>query len=308
MRLDSYISDLLYRYECVILPGFGAFLTQYQPARIHKSTDAFYPPSKLLSFNRQLQSNDGLLADHIAKSKDISYADALTAIRSYTRFLEHELEAGKNIIIEAVGSLAMEAGKITFEPSAENNYLTASFGLSHFVQPAMSRSSEEAIALEAEPLLFTPTQEQRPVYLKYAAIGLIAIGLSSFGGLKIYESGVKQHNYVQSQDAKDRVQNSIQEATFVISNPLPSLEVNLPKYQGRYHIIAGAFREEANAHKKIAQLQAQGFESRLLGKNKYGLHQVSYESHSERSAALKALRNIKNNNNKDAWLLVKQFN
>ena len=308
MRLDSYISDLLYRYECVILPGFGAFLTQYQPARIHKSTDAFYPPSKLLSFNRQLQSNDGLLADHIAKSKDISYADALTAIRSYTRFLEHELEAGKNIIIEAVGSLAMEAGKITFEPSAENNYLTASFGLSHFVQPAMSRSSEEAIALEAEPLLFTPTQEQRPVYLKYAAIGLIAIGLSSFGGLKIYESGGKQHNYVQSQDAKDRVQNSIQEATFVISNPLPSLEVNLPKYQGRYHIIAGAFREEANAHKKIAQLQAQGFESRLLGKNKYGLHQVSYESHSERSAALKALRNIKNNNNKDAWLLVKQFN
>ncbi|WP_420378545.1 SPOR domain-containing protein [Gilvibacter sp.] len=308
MRLDSYISDLLYRYECVILPGFGAFLTQYQPARIHESTDAFYPPSKLLSFNRQLQSNDGLLADHIAKSKDISYADALTAIRSYTRFLEHELEAGKNIIIEAVGSLAMEAGKISFEPSAENNYLTASFGLSQFVQPAMSRSSEEAIALKAEPLLFTPTQEQRPVYLKYAAIGLIAIGLTSFGGLKIYESGVKQHNYVQSQDAKDRVQNSIQEATFVISNPLPSLEVNLPKYQGRYHIIAGAFREEANAHKKIAQLQAQGFEARLLGKNKYGLHQVSYESHSERSAALKALRNIKNNNNKDAWLLVKQFN
>lgn len=308
MRLDSYISDLLYRYECVILPGFGAFLTQYQPARIHESTDAFYPPSKLLSFNRQLQSNDGLLADHIAKSKDISYADALTAIRSYTRFLEHELEAGKNIIIEAVGSLAMEAGKISFEPSAENNYLTASFGLSHFVQPAMSRSSEEAITLEAEPLLFTPTQEQGPAYLKYAAIGLIAIGLTSFGGLKIYESGVKQHNYVQSQDAKDRVQNSIQEATFVISNPLPSLEVNLPKYQGRYHIIAGAFREEANAHKKITQLQAQGFEARLLGKNKYGLHQVSYESHNDRSAALKALRNIKNNNNKDAWLLVKQFN
>lgn len=308
MRLDSYISDLLYRYECVILPGFGAFLTHYQPARIHESTDAFYPPSKLLSFNRQLQSNDGLLADHIAKSKDISYADALTAIRSYTRFLEHELEAGKNIIIEAVGSLAMEAGKISFEPSAENNYLTASFGLSQFVQPAMSRSSEEAIALESETLLFTPTQEQRPVYLKYAAIGLIAIGLTSFGGLKIYESGVKQHNYVQSQDAKDRVQNSIQEATFVISNPLPSLEVNLPKYQGRYHIIAGAFREEANAHKKITQLQAQGFEARLLGKNKYGLHQVSYESHNDRSAALKALRNIKNNNNKDAWLLVKQFN
>ena len=309
MRLDQYISDLLYRYECVILPGFGAFLTQYQPARIHESTDAFYPPSKLLSFNRQLQSNDGLLADHIAKAKDISYAEALDSIRSYTRFLEHELEAGKNIHIEAVGSLSMDQNKISFEPTGQNNYLTESFGLSHFVQQAVNRSTEEveqAITLEPEPLLFTPTK-QRPVYLRYAAIGLVAIGLASFGGLKIYESGVKQHNYVQTQDAKDRVQNSIQEATFVI-NPLPSLEVNLPKYQGKYHIIAGAFREEANAHKKVAQLQAQGFEARLLGKNKYGLHQVSYESHSERLDALRALRIIKNSNNKDAWLLVKQFN
>ena len=30
MQLATYISDLLYRYECVIIPGFGAFLTQYQ--------------------------------------------------------------------------------------------------------------------------------------------------------------------------------------------------------------------------------------------------------------------------------------
>ncbi|MEC8884654.1 MAG: SPOR domain-containing protein, partial [Bacteroidota bacterium] len=26
MHFSNYISDLLYRYECVIVPGFGAFL------------------------------------------------------------------------------------------------------------------------------------------------------------------------------------------------------------------------------------------------------------------------------------------
>lgn len=309
MRLDHYISDLLYRYECVILPGFGAFLTQYQPARIHESTDAFYPPCKLLSFNRQLQSNDGLLANHIAKAKGIDYSEAVTEIRRYTRFLEHELEAGKAISLDAVGALTLDSNeKIVFEPSSHNNYLTESFGLAHFVHPAISREvvKEEVKTLEPEPLLFTPNKP-RPVYVRYAAVGMIAIALASFGGLKIYESGVKQHNFVQIETAKDRVQNSIQEATFVISNPLPSLEVNIPKYQGRYHIIAGAFRQEANAHKKVGQLQDAGFQARLLGKNRYGLHQVSYQSHEDRLEALKALRTIKATNNKDAWLLVKRF-
>ena len=310
MRLDKYISDLLYRYECVILPGYGAFLTQYRAAQIHESTDAFYPPSKLLSFNRQLQSNDGLLANHIANEQGVSYSEAVDKIRSYTRFLEHELEIGKTVEIDAVGTLAVDDNaKVVFEPTLQTNYLVESFGLSQFVQAAVNRveQEQEVIQLEPEPLLFTPNKP-RPVYVKYAAIGLLAVALSGFGGLKIYESGVKQHNYVQVQTAKDKVQNSVQEATFVISNPLPSMEINLPKFQGRYHIIAGAFRMEENAHKKVAQLQKQGFDARLLGQNRYGLHQVSYESHQERLAALKALRTIKNNNNKDAWLLVKQIN
>ena len=309
MRLDKYISELLYRYECVILPGFGAFLTRYQPARIHESTDAFYPPCKLLSFNRQLQSNDGLLANHISKSKGIDYSEAISDIRSYTRYLEHELEAGKSVDIDAVGSLSLDAEqKIVFQPVSSNDYLTASFGLAQFVHPAVNREAvvEEVRTLEPEPLLFTPNKP-RPAYMRYAAVGVLAIGLSGFGGLKIYESGVKQHNFVQIEEAKDRVQNSIQEATFVISNPLPSLEVNIPKFRGRYHIIAGAFRQEANAHKKVSQLQEAGFDARLLGKNRYGLHQVSYQSHENRLDALRALRTIKATNNKDAWLLVKRF-
>ena len=66
MQITTYINDLLYRYECVIIPGFGALLTQYHSARIDSDTHVLFPPSKTLSFNRQLQTNDGLLANHIA--------------------------------------------------------------------------------------------------------------------------------------------------------------------------------------------------------------------------------------------------
>jgi len=62
MQLATYIKDLLYRYECVIIPGFGAFLTQYQSATINSANNSIFPPGKQVSFNRQLQTNDGLLA------------------------------------------------------------------------------------------------------------------------------------------------------------------------------------------------------------------------------------------------------
>ena len=76
MQLETYISDLLYRYDCVIVPEFGAFLTQRISAKVHETTHAFYPPKKVLSFNEQLQANDGLLANYIASSERISFEQA----------------------------------------------------------------------------------------------------------------------------------------------------------------------------------------------------------------------------------------
>jgi len=36
MKIEQYISRLLYRYQCVTVPGFGAFLTEIQPAQLHE--------------------------------------------------------------------------------------------------------------------------------------------------------------------------------------------------------------------------------------------------------------------------------
>ena len=46
MQLSPYIKDLLYRYECVIIPGFGAFLANYTSASIQVDSSTFYPQGK----------------------------------------------------------------------------------------------------------------------------------------------------------------------------------------------------------------------------------------------------------------------
>ena len=81
MQLETYISDLLYRYECVTVPEFGSFLTQRVSAKIHETTHAFYPPKKVLSFNEQINQNDGLLARYIADVEKVPFETATKTIK-----------------------------------------------------------------------------------------------------------------------------------------------------------------------------------------------------------------------------------
>lgn len=312
MQLATYIKDLLYRYECVIIPGFGAFLTQRHSARIDKDSNTFYPPGKTLSFNRQLQTNDGLLANYVASAEECSYETALQQIRNFTGRLSLRLSEGETVSIQNIGEFSLNKEQsVQFLPADHQNFSAAAFGLSSLVSPAINREVyKEAVETleEKVPLLFTPAKREATPYLRYAAVGIIAIMATGFGGMKFYESRVQKHNFVQKQRADSLVEKQIQEATFVISNPLPAMDLPVEKEQGRYHIIAGAFRIENNAKKKIKQLIDKGYSARQIGKNRYGLHQVAYRSYEDRLEALKALRTIKNSENKDAWLLVQNLN
>ena len=95
MQLSQYISDLLYRYECVTLPNFGAFLSHPISARINEGTSSFFPPQKQLSFNVQLKSNDGLLASYISDVENISFEVATSKIENQVSQLKLRLEKEK---------------------------------------------------------------------------------------------------------------------------------------------------------------------------------------------------------------------
>ena len=311
MQLATYIKDLLYRYECVIIPGFGAFLTQYQSARIENSTYTFYPPGKTVSFNRQLQTNDGLLANYVASVENCGYETALQKIRNFTGSLSIQLSEKEVVSLKNIGDFYLnEENSVQFTPSEKENFSTSSFGLSSFVSPQINRNAykETVEALEEKaPLLFTPEKREARPYLKYAAIGLIAVVISGFGGLKLYEGQVQKHNFVEKQKANMLLDSQIQEATFIIENPLQPLNLTLPKESGKYHVVAGAFRIKENADKKLQQLVASGFSAKSIGENKYGLHVVVYGSYEDRLEANRNLRDIKRTENQDAWLLVKDL-
>lgn len=308
MQFETYISDLLYRYDCVTVPEFGAFLTQRKSATVHDFTNAFYPPQKIVSFNEQLQNNDGLLARYIADVEKIPFEVALQNIAIRVKFFKSYLTEGKTLTIDHIGDLKLnDEGKIQFTPSNQLNYLTESFGLSQFVSPAVLREvyKKEVETIEKEVPTIAIMQEKRKSnpYLKYAAIAIITLGLSGFGVTNYYKN-IENHNQIAQEEADAQLEDQIQEATFVIPNPLPTVTLTLNKQRSRYHIIAGAFRLKENSDKKIEQLMAQGYNPKKIGVNKYGLHQVAYASYTSRTEAYEALNRIRKDSNKEAWLLV----
>ena len=328
MRVENYLQELLYRYECVVMPEFGAFLAKRKPAEVHESTHAFYPPKKVISFNKQLTENDGILANYIAKAEGLSYGEANQKVTEFVENLSHTLTHYKEVVLEEIGTFSLVEDKVLFQPFYHNNYLAESFGLSTFTSNAIERKEEiaeeetallskveepstekeEITSTEAEEILTSEeTQKTKTPVWRYAAVGVIAIGLSGLLGANYYSNDVKAHNIAEQQKAEQQIESQIQEATFVISNPLPEVTFKVARETGNYHIVAGAFREQENAAKKVKELQEKGFNAREIGANKYGLHQVIYSSYEDRLEALKALRTIKSNENREAWLLVEEL-
>jgi len=310
MQLQTYISDLLYRYECVTIPELGSFLTQPVSATINETTNTFLPPKKVLSFNEQIQKNDGLIAHYVADIEKISFEEANKHIAELVNTLKDNLALGETVSLKNIGELVLsKEDKILFEPSYQLNYLTDAFGLSQFESPAVTREVYKAEVENIEkviPITVTTEKRKSKPYFKYAAIAVVALTLGGLVASNFYVNQIETHNQLAQQEAEKQLDTKIQQATFNL-NPLPAITLNVTKQTGNFHIVAGAFRMEENCDKTVEQLKADGFNARKIGTNKYGLHQAVYASYETRLEARKALKNIKTSHNKDAWLLVKKL-
>jgi len=318
MALTNYISDLLYRYECVLVPEFGAFLTQKHNAVIDIATNVFLPPRKVISFNEQLKQNDGLLANHIVGTDKCSYTEAVEKITDYVTAIKGKLVAGETVLFDKIGHFSLSTeGKLQFSPLEEVNYLTTAFGLQPtYKTPALREVYKEEVAIleEKSPIAFIPETrvKAKRSYLKYAAVAVVALVLSGVLGNQVYTDQMEKVDEYNVSTYNEASRVYVQEASIFdmssISVPEITFNVAVEKEQlGSYHIIAGAFRFEENADKKIEQLKEAGFSARKIGQNKYGLHQVVYASIVDKTEALTTLKSIKKSHNSSAWLLVKKM-
>ncbi|CAN1491787.1 Sporulation-like domain containing protein [Flavobacteriaceae bacterium] len=330
MKIELYIAQLLYRYQCVTVPGFGAFLTEIQSAQLVENSHSFFPPKKMISFNSYIKNNDGLLANHIAQAEKTSYDYAVSAIEFEVLGWKKALQENRTFTIKNIGVLSLNSeNNLHFAPNEQTNYLAQSFGLTSFVSPAVKReiviekaeiapvNTTKIVAEEELPLFnFVPDTEHKKSnpYLKYAAILVVGLGVAGTIGYPMYQNKITSDTILVETAVQKQVQNKIQEATFFIQTPIPAVTLSLKSNKENkeevklpYHIMAGAFRSEANAEKRYNQLIAKGYKARVLGINKNGLYPVLYGSYTTFAEAEKAKDSITETDNPEAWILIQSL-
>ena len=293
MTVEKYINELLYRYDCVIVPNFGGFITNKIGAKVNSFTHTFHPPTKQITFNTHLKQNDGLVVSYIAAVENISFEKALTKINASVASWNESLKNGA-VVFENIGALAFNAEKqLIFEPQKEHNFLTNSFGLSTVSSPAIKH-----------PVPANTSKSVIPLFAKYAATAVVLLSLG-FIVRNGYQERQQEQMYASQKEAIDK---KIQAATFVISNPLPTISLQVTKESPKsFHVVAGSFQFPENAEKKLKQLKKKGYNATILGLNNWGLTQVAFDSFYSRKEALAILTTIKKEVSKDAWILAKKF-
>lgn len=308
MIIEKHISALLYRYQCVTVPGFGAFITETVSARYNETSNTFAPPKKTILFNSLLQQNDGLLANHIALEEQISFNEAVVLIQDQISLWKEELGNKKVVYLKNIGELSLNSEqKIQFEPVGSTNYLTSSFGLTAVMATALTR--EQQAETKVIELATATKNKPRLQWMRYAAAVVSAVGLySSVSTYQEYEV-YQQKKLAVEKDVQNQIEQKLQQATFVIEAPTvikeKIAEVTAKTEQKPFHIVAGAFKTEAKAQILTNELKAKGYaNAKYLTTSKHNMRPVVYNSYATQEEAQADLRQIHEKVNKDAWIFI----
>ena len=310
--ISSYISNLLFIHDCVIIPKFGGFVGNNTSAVLNETTGVISPPAKEILFNPNLQTNDGLLVNHIALSEQITNEEAKRNLEEYVSNIKEKLQSIRTYRIEKVGLLSIGIdGNILFLQDSFTNYNLNSFGLK-------SQQTEKVDVINKKIELVTaPISNKigRNRVWRAAAILLPIIGLSlisitqeqkinniysqmaNFNPFSMFEN-TEEISELESENMKNI---SIKGEDVITTPEVEGIEENII-IEKNFHLIAGAFGNKNNAEKLVKKLKAENYNSSIVGTTKGGLIRVSFDSFATKEEANLALGILKSEN-KSSWIL-----
>ena len=303
MKIVSCISELLHLYDCVVVPGFGGFVCNFEPARIHPVQHRFSPPSKRISFNPLLQVNDGLLAHLVSRKFGLTYEEAVAKITNEVRSWNEELKQKKSLQLDDVGSFKMDAhGKLIFEEEDSVNYLRDSYGLTVFQSLPVKKEQKLRVVHQKEEVdkeeVAPAINWSRIANYSSAAALISLLTLTTFKldlvdrsklnqiSLNPFKKEMPKYREMQVSSSEDLsfsgnsdFENSISAAgtshleydllgkkiTVILDEKDPEDHVEAIEIPKPFHVVAGCFSVEGNANRLHKKIAAQRLRSQPAG-------------------------------------------
>ncbi len=278
---------MLFGYDCVIVPGFGGFIGNYSPARIDRTTGTFRPPVRQITFNRNLDHNDGLLVGRISMAAGLNYGDSRRNVEDFVSDIRKRLAKGERVVFDHLGAFTLNhENSIQFEPEANLNYCLGSYGLESFhmshhkgydVRKRVNRH------IDRDPVRSASLRKN----LVRAAIMIPIVALLVIVPLKDQynrKSGIESvtlnplvtAEFENNRNAIDNDLSAHTAAVEQVSADIPGDEKVSDKEgaiaeapeteaeQNVYYIITGSFKSEENALSHIDMLREEGFDPEII--------------------------------------------
>jgi len=321
--LDKYLKTLLFEHDCVVIPGFGGFVTNYVSAEIHPITNKFLPPQKNVAFNEQLKLNDGLLVSYIARNENLTTDKAMNVVRGFVESLVEGLNGSNQYTLKDIGKFFYNPEhKLEFEPENKVNYAEGSFGLTEFFFKPLQDMSTTNKPGNKPPVKPGNQQKQageanKPRKTSVLVLALIPIlvllGAGTFFYLNKDNAAYSSFNPFASMGSKPVAENKVvvaaTDSTALASAPVDSIpmepaasapEVN--EKVGRFYIIAGSFMNESNALKLRYKLSKKGLSPKIISPEGSTNYRVSIEDFDSQEKALQKLKKFKGQFGSAIWL------
>ncbi|MGZ5281765.1 MAG: HU domain-containing protein [Bacteroidia bacterium] len=323
--VEKQIAQLLESNDCVQVPDFGGFVLNRRSALFGPHSHEILAPGKAITFNRNLQMNDGLLCSHISTAEKIPYIEAQLLLAEKVRSWKNILSAGQVLHLENIGSLQQDASqKWQFSPFSLKNFDLKAYGLTSL---QLKPVEQQTYTQKLDKKIQTKTKalpKGRRVWLQRAVYSTIVSVSLVLGFLVLDEIGFQYRNFDSTPIAKTEqvkpeavkpevvTPETAQINTYAENNSTPNTptEIVAPQpetatasyIESKFYVIGGAFSSTANANKFAQQLEKKGYKAEVLD-NENGLTRVAYIVEADSLSAEQQLQKIKQEENQAAWIL-----
>lgn len=318
--VEKQIAQLLEYNDCVQVPDFGGFVLNQRSAVFGQHSHEILSPGKSITFNRNLQMNDGLLCSHISNTGKIPYTEAQAFVAEQVRKWKEVLHNGQALHLENIGSLQQDSSqKWQFSPFSLKNFDLKAYGLTSL---QLKPVEQQTYTQKLDKKIKTKTKalpKGRRVWLQRAVYSTIVSASLILGFLVLDEIGFQYRNFdqtpiVKTEQVKPEVVSpeTAQINTYAENNSTQNIatEIAAPQaetaaasfIESKFYVIGGAFSSVKNANKFAEQLEKKGYKAEVLD-TENGLTRVAYIVEADSLSAETQLQKIKQEENQAAWIL-----
>lgn len=147
----EHIEYLITCHDCVVVPGWGAFIANYDASTYDATKNVMARPRRSIGFNASVSHNDGLLAQSLMRREGIGYNAAMKFIADSVTTFRQQLSLDSEVSMGRLGYFRRNEGRfIEFVPFYHANGSDQFYGLGDLEIKDVATLERDATAAEEE--------------------------------------------------------------------------------------------------------------------------------------------------------------